>query len=972
MNLSRTLKLLMVLTLVVGFLASTGVSTPQPISAQDGGVYSSDPVTPLIFRGDLRDLPQASMFSDGTREVERRITNPDAVSAAPSVVGGDDPLLAAVPPVPTILTATTRNFDGIQYQGVNPSDTIGDVGPNHFVQMTNSSISSAVRIWDKASPLPNQLANTTLAALWVAAGGTGDCTSGFGDPIVMWDSLADRWFISEFASNNTLCVMVSMSPDPVGGGWFLYAFANVPGGFPDYPKYAVWPDAYYMTANQGAPSAWAFDRTQMLAGNPATFLRFTATALSGFSFQALTPADLDGATPPPGGSPGIFMRQVDCDAHTGYGPCGGGANADRLEMFFFSVDFVIPGNSTFTGPTAITVADFDSDLCGLVSFTCFPQPAGGLPLDPLREVIMWRLVYRNLGGIERLVGNFVTDVNGADGGGVRWFELRNTAGWSLFQEGTYVGPTGSFDGVHRWMGSIAMDGAGNIAVEYNVSNTSIFPGIRYTGRLASDPVGTMPQGEFVAMNGQAVSGITTRWGDYSSLTIDPADDCTFWGTNNYGASAPIANRWNTRVFTFSFGADCVPPASADLSVTKTDGLTSVTAGDPVTYTIVVTNAGPDPVVGAPVVDTFPVELLTPSWTCAASAGSACADSGPTAGNINTTVDLLVGGTATFTVTGTVDPTATGTLVNTATATTPIGTTDPVPGNNSQTDTTTIIPLQTGVDVSIFKTDGLTNASPGDTITYTITVGNAGPEDAPFSTVTDTFPAYLTNVSWTCAAVAPSACGAANGVGDINEVDVVDLTVGNPVTYTVTATIDPAITECTVSNTATVTPYVEVSPDTNPDNNSSTDTTNVCDEPPPPPPDITDPGLSKIGVLQPGQLGLPGEQITWIVTLVNTTGAPLTNVVISDTMQPELQIDSVTTSIGSASFSGQNVTVLIPFLNVGETATINIVTTVLNNPDAPYFENFVTMTADGGRFAEASARVPTVSGLPDTGYPPGDE
>ena len=141
--------------------------------------------------------------------------------------------------------------------------------------------------------------------------------------------------------------------------------------------------------------------------------------------------------------------------------------------------------------------------------------------------------------------------------------------------------------------------------------------------------------------------------------------------------------------------------------------------------------------------------------------------------------------------------------------------------------------------------------------------------------------------------------------------------------------------------------------------------------PGPGPGITDPGLSKIGVLEPGQLGLPGEQITWVITVTNPTGAALTNIVVSDTFQPELQIDSVTTTLGSAGVSGQTVTVLIPFLSPGESVTINVVTTVLSNPAVPYFENIVSLTADGGRFVQTSARVPTAGQLPDTGYPPAD-
>ncbi len=222
----------------------------------------------------------------------------------------------------------------------------------------------------------------------------------------------------------------------------------------------------------------------MIAGLPATSVRMTAPKLSGFGFQALIPSDLDGPGPP-AGSPNYFMRHVDTEVHAP----GGFPGNDFLEIWAFDDPFGAP---SFAKIADIPVTEFDSDLCGLFSFFCFPQPGTATTLDPLREVIMWRLQYRNFGTHETLVGNFVTDVDGTDHGGIRWFELRKVGAgpWTLFQEGTYAP-----DADNRWMGAIAMDGAGNIALGYNVSSASTFPSLRYTGRLASDPLGTMPQGE---------------------------------------------------------------------------------------------------------------------------------------------------------------------------------------------------------------------------------------------------------------------------------------------------------------------------------------------------------------------------------------------------------------------------------------------------------------------------------------------
>ena len=169
-----------------------------------------------------------------------------------------------------------------------------------------------------------------------------------------------------------------------------------------------------------------------------------------------------------------------------------------------------------------------------------------ITLDPLREVVMFRLAYRNFGSHQALVGNLVTDVSGTDQGGIRWFELRNTGGgWSLFQEGTYAPDSDS-----RFMGSIAMDGDTNIALGYSVTSTTTFPSMRYTGRLASDPAGTMPQGEHSIVAGTGANS-SNRWGDYSAMNIDPVDDCTFWHTNMYSQAN---GQWATQIASFRFDA----------------------------------------------------------------------------------------------------------------------------------------------------------------------------------------------------------------------------------------------------------------------------------------------------------------------------------------------------------------------------------------------------------------------------------
>ncbi len=423
------------------------------------------------------------------------------------------------------------NFEGQGFNGVNPPDMVGDVGTRYYIQAINAPDGARYAIYRKSDG-----ALEAGPFLMSDLGGP----TGLGDPIVLYDHLADRWLLSEFgADDNLLIVYISRTNDPISGGWFGYQFPTP--HFPDYPKYGVWPDAYYVTTNESdGPAIYALDRAEMLDGDPARLQRFLAPELNGFGFQALTPCDLDGPAPP-AGSPHYLLRHHDDEVHNV------GANdptQDFLDLYEFRVDWTEPANSTLTGPTGIPISEFDSDLCGLVSFSCFPQQGSSIRLDPLREVIMWRVPYRNFGTHETIVGSFVTDVDGDDHGGVRWFELRkdSTQGWHIHQEGTYAP-----DGNDRWMSTIAMDGSGNIALGYNVTSVTSFPGLRYVGRLESDPMGTMPIQEQTLIAG-AGANTSFRYGDYSALSIDPNDDRLFWFTGQYNPQS----RWSTRIGAFRF------------------------------------------------------------------------------------------------------------------------------------------------------------------------------------------------------------------------------------------------------------------------------------------------------------------------------------------------------------------------------------------------------------------------------------
>ena len=523
--------------------------------------WVSDPVLPVLTFA-ARDLPPGEMLPTLDREINPRMNfgpQPEPGFDPPS---GPDPLLGQ--PEAAVIQdagfgAPIFNFNGQGYSGVNPPDTVGDIGKDHYIQMINAT---RVAIYDK---MTGQL---VIPAFSLSA--LGGCATGRGDPIVLYDQLADRWFLSEFGAGNSLCTYVSQTPDPTGA-YYSYQFATP--SFPDYPKYGVWPDAYYATANESNPAIYAMNRTAMLAGAAATMQRFTAPRLSGFGFQALTPADLDGMTPPPAGAPNYVMRHVDTEAHgvSGY------PNNDILEIWAFSVNWTTPANSTFTKIADILTAEFDSTLCGLSSFYCMGMPGvaqgASNSLDPLREVIMHRLGYRNFGTHEALVGNFVTDI-GSNIGGIRWFELRKVGAgpWTLYQEGTYAPTTSD----NRWMGGIAMDGAGNIAVAYNVSSQTIHPSIRYAGRLAADPLGTMPQGEYTLVSGTANNG-SNRYGDYSAMGIDPIDDCTFWFTGQWNN----ATQWNTRIGAFRFDA-C---GETNFTLNVTPASLQICAPNPAAYNV---------------------------------------------------------------------------------------------------------------------------------------------------------------------------------------------------------------------------------------------------------------------------------------------------------------------------------------------------------------------------------------------------
>lgn len=431
--------------------------------------------------------------------------------------------------------AIRTDFDGIpsSSEGYTPPDIVGAVGPNHYIQMVNV----AIAIFDKSGQ--RLFGPSPINSLWRGFGGPCEGENN-GDPIARYDHLADRWLVSQFALDDHFqCIAISRGPNPVTDGWFLYAFSTVTADgtavTPDYPKITIWSDGYYMGTQRGFPTdgldVWVFERDKMLTGQAARQVQFSIGAPSLF----LMPSDLDGP-PPPLGTPNYFIRHVD-------GQLFGGQ--DRLELFKFSVDWSDPSKSTFQLEADVPTTPFSAMLCGdIFSGNCATQPSTSVRLETLPAWIMWRLQYRNFGTHQTLLTSHTVAVNSAgDRTGVRWYELRRDGNgpWTKRQEGTH-----SPDSNHRFMPSIAMDGMGNIALGYSVSGPTIFPSIRLASRRENDPLGTI-SGEITLREGRgSQTSVGARWGDYSSMEVDPVEPCTFWYSNQYYPATSEVG-WRTRI-----------------------------------------------------------------------------------------------------------------------------------------------------------------------------------------------------------------------------------------------------------------------------------------------------------------------------------------------------------------------------------------------------------------------------------------
>jgi subtilisin-like proprotein convertase family protein len=450
--------------------------------------------------------------------------------------------------------ALEENFDGTNIGegiGVAPPDPTGAVGPNHYVHAVNS----AFMIFDK---LGTVLAGpSALGTLW-----PGDVNDG--DPIVLYDQFADRWFISQFTYSNSLLIAISTTPDPTG----TYNTWEFPmDSFPDYPHYTIWHDAYYLTANKTRNNTFALDRQALIDGdaNPVIVgFSLPDISLNSNTVWSPQPANLLGSVYD-ANTPGYIVYLQD----DGW---SGAITEDHLKIWELDMDWVTTSNSTVSSvPLELATVPFESTFAPFGTGDV-GQPGTSQKIDMIGGVISYMVNYRKFAGHNSMIITFNVDVDGNDTSGIRWFELRNNDSnpWSIYQEGTYA----PADGHSRFMGSAAIDAQGNIGLGFNIASSSLKVGMRYTGRYFDDPLGTMTVAETTIVDSDGIQEWTNRFGDYSHTTMDP-DDFTFWYTSEYFDSY---DSWSTRIASFSLSggfdndlgiAEIITPGDATLGASET-------------------------------------------------------------------------------------------------------------------------------------------------------------------------------------------------------------------------------------------------------------------------------------------------------------------------------------------------------------------------------------------------------------------
>jgi len=571
MKIKQMLPLVTILVLIVtlfGTIPATAAPENVSLQAANGPKPKFSNNVAFDISPTLREMAANRVVPEVTEGEDEEIRDERTPIATDTGFTGDGAVQSSAPSA--AIPNTNANFEGVSNQAnfnlfgfrVNPPDPNGEVGPNHYVEMVNL----AFAIFDKSGNL--LLGPVDTGTLW-SGFPVADCTDPSGDPVVLYDQFADRWLLTQFTTAGPVfydCVAISQTGDPTGA-YFRYAFATqpdpeLPGGsfFPDYPKYGVWKDSYILTTRDFGDvtgygiSVYALEKNKMVNGQAKAravqfFLDSNVVPINLIG-DGLLPPDVDGKTKPKSDAPApIIGTQDDGAAY--------GAPIDALNIWELNVLWNSKPSASLIYKAQLPVAAFDSVFpCAPTSRDCLPQPGISNPaqfLDILsyRQRPTYRLAYRNFGTYESFVTN--QSVEALPGvAGVRWYEIRRVNGaYSVYQQGTYA----PGDGVHRWMGSAAQDKKGNMALGYSVVNgTTVFPGIRYTGRLKGDPLGQLTLGEGTIINGTGVQTTTnSRWGDYTDLTVDPTDDCTFWYVNEYYTAAGQASSaagWQTRIASF--------------------------------------------------------------------------------------------------------------------------------------------------------------------------------------------------------------------------------------------------------------------------------------------------------------------------------------------------------------------------------------------------------------------------------------
>ncbi len=488
----------------------------------------------------LRDLPdmQAPPPTNFRKLMSEKNTEEEDVMKVYSdgEIPGGDPVLqrrrtneATRENGPLGMNESTVNkiWDGINAPGVSPTDPCMAAGPNHIIQMVNGSVGSQIggfmRVWDKnGTALSGNIFMQTLSGL-----------PGLGDCVPVYDRIADRWVITEMPNPNlaapySIVIMVSKNNDPTGQ-WYIYSF-SVTNQFPDYPKYSLWSNAYYGTGNNylnassySGSCMWALERNKMLVGdNTAKLINITLTDPDS-KFFTIAPVTYQAGPVPAANAPGLFMY-LNADEFS-----ASATDVDSVGFISFLPDFNTPANSVITR-TSVPVAAFQANVCAATRGRCIPQPGTTVALEALHWKLMHHLVWRDFGTHKAIVASQTVNAGGGIAG-IRWYEFRDGgSGFGVYQQGTY-----SPDVNHRWMPSISINGKGEIAIAYMISNGSnLYPGIRVAGRKATDPLGQLlTYDETSAFDGTASQTQNNRSGDYNDLSVDPVDDSTFWFTSQY-------------------------------------------------------------------------------------------------------------------------------------------------------------------------------------------------------------------------------------------------------------------------------------------------------------------------------------------------------------------------------------------------------------------------------------------------------